>query len=547
MEIFGLSITKKKVKESEKTESFAPTDQQDGAVIIGDGINNSFAHNFDVAFDSDKELIDTYREMAGDPDVDWAIDDIVNESLNFDPDKKTVEINLEKTKFSASVKNSIYEEFEYIQRLLNFYKKGDEIYRRWYIDGRIYFHKIVNKNKLSEGIKEIRYIEPTNIKKVIEEDRVVKEDGIEVFRKGKQYFTYTNRTVSPNRALNNQSALKIIKVPSEAITYIHSGIFDPKTNLILSYLHKAIKPHNLVRMLEDATAIYKIARAPSRRVFYVDVGQLSKTNAEQYMRGLMNNYKNKSVYDASTGKIKNDTHHISMLEDIWLPRSEGKTTEVTTLDAVNGFSDMDEVLYFRSKLFKSLHLPASRLEDGAVFGMGRSSEINRDEVKFAKFITKLRKKFSYLFMDILYTQLILKKIITEQDWAEIKNDVTFDYNQDSHFAELKESEILTGRLEQLEAMNDYVGRYWSKEWIRKNVLKQSDEEIKNIDKQIDQELKDGEINDYVEAEAMQNGMGEEPSEEGEEPEPEEKPEKDVKPKKQDDKESEPDEEDKEKE
>jgi len=448
--------------------------------------------------------------MANDPDIEWALDDIINESLNFDPDIKTVDINLSKTELSDKIKDSIREEFEYIQRLLNFYKKGDEIFRRWYIDGRIYFHKIVNNNKVSEGLKEIRYIEPSNIKKVVEEDKTIKENGVEVFRKGETYYTYTNKSENntQNQQARSQSVVKILKIPAEAITYVHSGIFDPKTNLVLSYLHKSIKPHNQMRMLEDATAIYKIARAPSRRVFYVDVGQLSKTNAESYMRGLMNNFKNKAVYDANTGSVKNNAHHLSMLEDIWLPRRDGgRGTEVSTLDTANGFSDMDEVLYFRNKLYKALHIPVSRLDEGATFGLGRSSEITRDEVKFGKFITKLRKKFSYLFMDILYTQLIIKKIITDADWASIKNEITFDYNQDSYFSELKESEIFSGRVEQLESINDYVGRYWSVAYIRKNILKQTEEEIEEIDKEIAEELKAGEINDYVEAEANANGTG----------------------------------------
>lgn len=500
MELFGFNITRKlaKIKETDKTESFVPHQNHDGAIVIGDGINNSFAHNFDTAFDDDKQLIDTYRNMANDPDVEWALDDIINEALNFDPDIKTVEINLSQTDLSDKIKESIREEFEYIQRLLNFYKKGDEIFRQWYIDGRIYFHKIVNPKKVSEGLKEIRYIEPTNIKKVVEEDSLIKENGVEVFRKGRTYYTYTNKT---KEIRQSASVVKILEIPAEAITYVHSGIFDPKTNNILSYLHKAIKPHNQLRMLEDATAIYKIARAPSRRVFYVDVGQLSKTNAEQYMRGLMNNFKNKAVYDANTGEIKNNTHHMSMLEDIWLPRRDGgRGTEVSTLDTANGFSEMDEVLYFRNKLYKALHIPVSRLEEGATFGLGRSSEINRDEVKFAKFVTKLRKKFSYVFMDILYTQLIIKKIITDSDWAAIKNDVTFDYNQDSYFSELKESEILTSRIEQLELINDYVGKYWSIEYVRRNILKQSEEDIEEIDKQIAQEEKDGLLDDAGEDE-----------------------------------------------
>ena len=518
MELFGLSITKKaaKVTKAEKTESFAPSSDNDGAIVIGDGINNSFAQNFDVAFDNDKELIDTYRGMANDPDVEWALDDIVNEALTFEPGVKTVEINLSNTELSDKVKDSIRDEFEYIQRLLNFYKKGDEVFRRWYIDGRIYFHKIVNKDKISEGLKEIRYIEPTNIKKVVEEDKKMLEGGVEVFIKGNTYYTYSNK----NSQQQNASQLKVLKIPAEAITYVHSGIYDPKTNMILSYLHKAIKPHNQMMMLEDATAIYKIARAPSRRVFYVDVGQLSKTNAEQYMRGLMNNFKNKAVYDANTGAVKNNAHHMSMLEDIWLPRKDGRNTEVSTLDGANGFSDMDEVIYFKNKLYRALNIPASRLEEGATFSLGRSSEISRDEVKFGKFITKLRKKFSYVFMDILYTQLIIKKILTSADWAAIKNDVTFDYNQDSYFAELKDTEILNGRLEQLESMNDYIGRYWSKAYIRKNILKQSEEEIVEIDKEIEEELKNEEISDYMDREAAEMG-GEEPPVEGEAPTPDE--------------------------
>lgn len=500
MEIFGFTIARKKVKESEKTESFAPRENDEGAIVVGDGINNAYTQNFDAAFENEAQLIQQYRQMANSPDIEWALDDIVNEALTFEPGVKSITINLSNTELSDKIKDSIREEFEYIQRLLNFYKKGDEIFRRWYIDGKIYFHKIVTKN-VNEGIKELRFIDPISIKKVIEEDKTVKENGVEVYKKGETYYTYVSKGAGTGNKMSDPvSTTKVLRIPPEAITYAHSGIFDPATGYILSHLHKAIKPHNLINMLEDATVIHKIARAPSRRAFYVDVAGLSKTNAEQYMRGLMNNYKNKTVYDATTGTIKNNTHHMSILEDIWLPRREGRGTEVTVLEGATGFDSMEQIIYFRAKLYKALNIPASRLEEGSTFGLGRSSEINRDEVKFAKFITKLRKKFSYIFMDILYTQLILKKIITSADWSEIKNDITFNFNQDSHFAELKDSEVMAGRLEQLESMNEYIGRYWSIDYIRKNVLKQSEEEIEEIDKAIKKEEGDGDASSYMDRE-----------------------------------------------
>ena len=485
--LFGFDITISKTKEKDKTESFVPQQNNDGAMIVGDGVNNSYAYTFDTAFDNEKELIEVYREMSNDPDVEWALDDIINESLNFEYDENPVDINLDNTELSDKVKESIKEEFDYILRLLNFNKNGDELFRQWYIDGRLYFHKIVNTAKLSEGIKELRYIDPISIKKVIEEDRKIKEGGIEVFTKGRTFYTYTNKHLDTL----NSGNLKVLEIPEEAISYTHSGIYDSKKKIILSYLHKAIKPYNQLNMLEDATAIYKIARAPSRRVFYVDVGQLSKTNAESHMRSIMNSFKNKSTYDSTTGKIKTDGNTLSMLEDIWLPRRDGKATEVSTLDTANGFSEMDEVEYFKRKKFKALHVPLSRLQEGATFGLGRSNEVERDEVKFNKFVTKLRKKFSHMFIDILRTQLILKKIITEEDWDELKNTLTFNYNQDSYFAELKETEILTSRIDQAESIKDLVGRYYSDSYVRKNVLKQTDDEIKEIDKDNEQARKDG--------------------------------------------------------
>lgn len=510
-ELFGIKINwaksknaKQEIVDDKNTKSFVEKSQDDGAIVLDDGINNSFLFSFDEKFTSEKDIIEKYRYMALDVDVDWAVDEIVNELFTFDVEDKVVDIDLTQTKLTESIKTKITDEFDIIINLLDFNNIGDDIFRKWFIDGRLFIHKLVNQQKLAEGIKQLRFVDPISIKKVAEQN-FVEEDGIKIYKEPTIYYVYKKQD---DAKIGDTIQTSVIKVPEAAITYIHSGIKEPKTNSILSYLHRAIKPHNMLNKLEDATIIYKLARAPSRRVFYVDVGNLPKSSAEQYMRGIMNSFRNKMVYDSTTGELKEEKNHMSMLEDIWLPRREGsRGTEVSTLDGTNGFSDMDEVLYFRNKLFRSLQIPPSRIEQGAQFNLGRSSEITRDEVKFNKYIGKLRKKFSEMFRDLLKTQLLLKKVITEDDWHDIKQQINFEFNSDSFFYELKESEILSSRLEQLERVDPFVGKYFTVEQVQANILKRSEEEIKKFDDQINKERKEGKFDDDEDGEQGNFGGG----------------------------------------
>lgn len=489
MDIFGYEITKKiKKKDSGNNVSFVQKTDNDDAILISSGINSFVYSNFALDSDvDDASTIEIYREIAINSDVEWAIDDILNSVISFEPGVEPITPNLEDIKLSDNVKKKIVEEFDTVLRLLDFNNKGDEILRTWYVDGKYIMHKVVDNDKLTDGIKELRYIDPTNIKKILEEQKEVDSSGITLYKKPKEYYVYTDS--------QNYSSNTAIQVSPESITYAHSGLYDPKKKRIQSYLHKAIKPFNQLQMLEDATVIYRIARAPERRVFYVDVGNLAKGKAEQYLTSVMSNYKNKHIYDQSTGKIKNINHQMSMMEDIWLPRREGsRGTEVSTLPGGQNLGEMDDVLYFKRKLYKALGIPASRIDEENAFGIGRSNEITRDEVKFDKFINKLRKKFSFIFKDILRTQLILRNIITADDWEEyIKDAIKFSYSSEAYFTEMKEAEIHTERMEHLGTIDEYVGKYFSINYVRRNILKQSEDEIKEIDKEIEDEKKEGKI------------------------------------------------------
>lgn len=530
MELFGFEFKKKQKKVEEKQQeeqkSFIEP-VEEGAITIGDNINTALAYNFDAAFTNEKELVEEYRTMALDVEVEWAIDEIINQALVFEPGKEAVSINLDEVEdISENIKKKIIEEFkDGVLKLLDFSNKGDEIFRTWYIDGKIVYHKIVGeKSKQKQGIKEVRIVPPEHIQKIKETEKTVGPNGVELFHVKDEYYVYTTKMgTAPKPGQNNTDA---IKIAPEAISFVTSGLYDKKTNLALSYLHKAIKPFNQLNMLESSTVIYRMTRAPERRVFYVDVGNLPKSKAEQYLRNIMTNYKNKTVYDNKKGQIKDQRHHMSMLEDIWLPRREGsRGTEVDTLQGGQNLGELDDVVYFLKKLYKALHIPLTRMETESAFTLGRSSEITRDEVKFDKFIEKLRKKFSFLFIDLLKTQLILKNVITEDDWVKIKDEISFDFNHDSYFAELKDSEILASRLEQLDTVDTYIGRYFSINWVRKHILRQTDEEIEEMDKEIEEEQNEGDLpDDYMPNGLEDGGMEAEPMEvddeepEGEEPE-----------------------------
>jgi hypothetical protein len=424
--------------------------------------------------------------MALYPEVESAVEDICNESIVYDDNSRSIELLLDKVDLSDNIKDKIQEEFDSVYRLLEFNNRGYEIFRKWYIDGRLYYHVIVEDKKEKQGIKEVRYIDPQKIKKVIETETETNEQGVKIVKEIDEYFTY----------FEDDTVKEGIRIAPEAICYVTSGLYDSSNQRVISYLHKAIKPLNQLRMIEDAVVIYRISRAPERRVFYIDVGNLPKTKAEQYVRSLMQKYRNKLVYDASTGEIKDDKKHMSMLEDFWLPRREGgKGTEISTLDGGQSLGEMEDVEYFQKKTYQSLNIPLTRMESENEFSMGRASEITRDELKFQRFVDRLRNKFNSLFIFLLKTQCLLKGIMSEDEWNEIDQDINFEYVSDNHFSELKEYEILGERMTILGDVNEYIGKYFSTEWVRRHVLRQTDDDIKEMDKQIAAEREAGIITD----------------------------------------------------
>lgn len=483
-ELFGFEIKRKdQEKEDAKRLSFVAPDSDDGlGYVVNAG--GHFGQYVDMEGDKAKteiQQIIKYRNVAMQPECDAAIEDIVNESIVADENSAPVELNMDSLDQSDKIKDMIKEEFEHVVKLLNMNWQGHDIFRRWYIDGRLYFHKIIDEKNPKAGIIELRNIDPTKIRKI----REVKEErdpttGTKMIKGVKEYYLFQNNAMS-----KSSQGLKISK---DAVTYVTSGVLDPSRKRVLSYLDKAMKTVNQLRMLEDSLVIYRLARAPERRIFYIDVGNLPKGKAEEYLRNIMTKYRNKLVYNASTGEMKDDRKHMSMLEDFWLPRREGgRGTEITTLPGGENLGQIDDIVYFQKKLYKSLNVPVNRLEQEAQFSLGRSSEITRDELKFQKFINKLRKRFSILFIDLLKTQLVLKGIVTEEEWDEMKQEINIDYQQDTHFSELKESELLRERLGTIREIDEYVGKYFSTEWIRKNVLRQTDDDIKEIDDQIQAE------------------------------------------------------------
>ena len=418
-----------------------------------------------------------------------AIEDIVNEAVVANELKDAIRLKLDQVPFGNEIKRKIEEEFQEILRLMNFNTKGHDIFRRWYVDGRVYYHKVIDRESPRKGITELRYIDPRKIKKG-REVRKKRPDGptphgLSIIDDFQEYYLYNEKGVAGTTSGG-------IKVAPDTIAFCPSGMIDQNKNMILSYLHKAIKPVNQLRMIEDATVIYRIARAPERRIFKIDVGNLPKVKAEQYLRDVMARYRNKLVYDASTGEIRDDRNYMSMLEDFWLPSREGgRGTDISTLPGGQNLGEIADIEYFRSKLYRSLNVPVSRLEGSTGFNLGRASEITRDELKFTKFVQRLRKKFTELFNDLLRTQLILKGIINEDDWFGVRDTINYDFIQDGHFAELKNTEMARERLQLANEMRDYIGKFYSLRYVRKNVLKQNEKEIEDMDNQIKQEIKDG--------------------------------------------------------
>jgi len=506
--LFGFSI--------EDSEPLSPTVVSPVPPSNEDGVEHYLTSGFfgsyvdiEGIYRTEFDLIKRYREMALHPECDSAIEDIVNEAIVSDSNDSPVEIELSNLNASDGIKKKIREEFKHILELLDFDKKCHEIYRNWYVDGRICYHKVIDLKKPEEGIQELRYIDSMKIryvrqtKKQANDDNRIRLSNINQddpmqyeFPEIQEYFIYTPQATYPTSNPSSLGDNKGIKIARDAIAYCTSGLVDRNKGSNLSYLHKAIKALNQLRMIEDSLVIYRLSRAPERRIFYIDVGNLPKVKAEQYLRDVMMRYRNKLVYDANTGEIRDDKKYMSMLEDFWLPRREGgRGTEITTLPGGQNLGEITDIKYFQEKLYKSLNVPASRIGGEGGFNLGRSSEILRDEIKFSKFVGRLRKRFSRLFSDILKTQLILKNIITPEDWEQMSEHIQYDFLYDNHFAELKEAELLTERLNLLQVAEPYVGKYFSQDYIRRKVLRQTDIEILEQDELIEREIADGIIPD----------------------------------------------------
>lgn len=502
MRLFGFQIGSDEKKQetdpatgAPNTKSFALPQNEDGAVTVaGAGYYGTYV-DLDGTFRNEAQLITKYRELSLQPEIETAIDEIVNEAIVHDDRGRTVEIKLDDVKIPFNVKRLIEAEFDHILKLLNFGNMGQEIFRRWYIDGRLFYHVVIDETNPGIGIQEVRYIDPRRIRKIREIKKMRDPNtGIEIIQKQTEYYLYNERGMMG--PASNMGA----KIASDSIVNVNSGLMDPKQSMVLSFLHKSIKPFNNLRMVEDAAVIYRLSRAPERRVFYIDVGNMPTVKAEQYVRDIMVKYRNKLVYDSSTGEIKDDRKHLSMLEDFWLPRREGsKGTEISTLDGAKNLGDMDDIKYFQNKLYKSLGIPISRLEPTQGFSLGRTTEITRDELKFMKFVDRLRNKFSTLFDDLMRVQLNLKNICTEEEWKEMKEEIWFDFLKDNNFEELKEAEMLSTRLDVLQKIDPFIGRYYSVMWVRKNILQQTDDDLEEIDGQMQQEAE-------LQAQAQQQQM-----------------------------------------
>ena len=481
LKLFGFEIKRaRKDEEDKKKPSIVPPrDDEGGSYATASGSHYGQYLNLDGDDSKDNyQLIMKYRGNAMHPEVDAAIEDIINETISGSEMSQTLDINLDNVEIPDRIKKVIKEEFDQIYGMLNFKELGHDIFRRWYVDGRLYHHLVVDETKPKEGIQEIRPIDAAKMRKV----KKVKykkdpQTGAKLVEKTEEFFIYQEK---PGSSTNG------IKMTTDSVSYVTSGLLSEDRKKIVSHLHKALKPINQLRMMEDSLVIYRLARAPERRMFYIDVGNLPRGKAEQYMKDIMAKYRNKLVYDAKTGEIRDDRKHQSLLEDFWLPRREGgRGTEITTLPGGENLGQIDDIVYFQKRMYRSLNVPMSRLDAESVQGiLGRSTEINRDELKFQKFIDRLRMRFSHLFYGILKTQLIMKGIITEEDWNEWKNDLTLDYQKDNHFTELRDAEMLRERLQSLDQIQNYVGEYFSKEWVMKNVLHLDDEDIEKMSKEI---------------------------------------------------------------
>ena len=483
MQIFGFEIKRK--SQQDLPSVVPPSPVETGATVINTGVNAGGYYgavlDIEGTIKTENDLIRRYREVSQYSDCDGAIEDIVNEAIVADEDKRCVEIKLDDVKVSANIKNKIKEEFDNILRTIKFDERAHEIFRTWYIDGRLYYQILIDENNVKGGIVELRYIDPRKIRRIKNIKKEKTPQGVEVVKQIEEYYLYNDKGIT-------EQTTHGVKLALDSVVYAPSGYVDQNTGMMMSYLHKAIKPVNQLKMIEDALVIYRISRAPERRIFYIDVGNLPKLKAEQYVSDIMNKFRNKIVYDATTGETRDDRRHLSMMEDFWMPRREGgKGTEITTLPGGQNLGEIQDIEYFQGKLYHALNVPVSRLQPQQGFSIGRSQEISRDEVKFNKFIVRLRKKFSVLFSEALRVQLIAKNIITADEWEDIRYRLKYDYLEDNHFSELKDQEILMQRLNSLQTVDPFVGKYYSQAWVKKHILRQDDEEIEQIASEIEDE------------------------------------------------------------
>jgi hypothetical protein len=489
--LFGFQLGKEQDNTPQPNEKAISIPQnEDGAIVVQAG--GAFGTYVDLDGQSAKnevELITKYREMSLTPEGSAAIDDIVNEAIVMEENSNPIRLMTDDLPYDEKFKEIIQDEFEFIVKLLDFNNIGYEIFRRWYVDGRLFFHIIIDETKPREGIQEVRYIDPRKIRKVREVRKVIdRVTGAEVVQDIQEYYVFNERGIQASAGMYSAAGMGGVRIATDAICYVHSGLVDAQYNTIVSHLHKAIKPLNQLRMIEDSIVIYRLSRAPERRIFYIDIGQMPKTKAEAYMKDIMQRYRNKLVYDSTTGEVRDDKRHLSMLEDFWLPRREGgKGTEITTLPGGQNLGELQDVNYFQEKLYKALEVPVSRLKNDQGFALGRAAEISRDEVKFGKFIFRLRNRFTQLFDNLLKIQLIMKGVINRQEWETISKSIYYDFQKDSYFTEMKNTEVLQNRLQLLTQMGEYIGRYWSKDWVQKNILMMSDPEIEKMRIQMEKE------------------------------------------------------------
>ena len=481
-ELFGFKFNR--IKDDKGSEKFTPPSMDDGSIEVAGGGFFSQVLDTDGRDRTEADLIRRYRDIAQQSEVDSAIEDIINEGIVSNERAQAVSIVLDQLPYPNKIKKRIQEEFNSVLQLLDFDVKGHDIFRRWYIDGRLFYHKVIDRKNPKRGVQELRYIDPRKIRKVKEISKEQKKGtSIELIKKVNDYYMYNEKGLQV--ASGTQEG---IKISPDSITYVPSGLIDQNKGHILSYLHKAIKPVNQLRMIEDSLVIYRVSRAPERRIFYIDVGNLPKVKAEQYLKDVMNRYRNKLTYDASTGEIRDDRNHMSMLEDFWLPRREGgRGTEITTLPGGSNLGEIEDIKYFQTKLYRSLNVPISRMESESQFSLGRSTEITRDELKFTKFVQRLRKRFTPLFTDILKTNLVLKGVITLEDWDTMVQLIQYDFLQDGHFAELKRAEMMESQVNALQGIESYIGTFFSKQWVQRNVLNMTDLEVDEMQIQINKE------------------------------------------------------------